>query len=249
MADFSDGTGPQEPDHRVRAVNDIPTLSDAGTSVPSAVVTLVHGTFGRDAAWTLPHSAFRAHLQRHLGLTLAVERFEWSGANSHAARVQAGVDLAAHQRVLFERYPMATHSIVAHSHGGNVACYALRDPFVRARLSSLVTIGTPFITCRPRRTPESINVLTFMAADFLAAVAACVTAAVGLTAAAWLTPLSEAGRYPTAMEIATWGTAGTGAAGANDQARAEAAEVGCCLVSSIASRTRERSGTPVATPA
>ena len=44
----------------------------------------------------------------------------------------------------------AHHGIVAHSHGGNVALYALRDVALRRKIDGVVTLGTPFIHCRPR---------------------------------------------------------------------------------------------------
>jgi membrane associated rhomboid family serine protease len=171
------------------------------------VITLIHGTFGRTATWTLEGSRLRTQLQRHVGPAVRIECFSWSGDNSHAARLQASLDLAEHQRRLFERYPNATYSIVAHSHGGNVACYALRDETVRARLSSLVTIGTPFIICVPRRTPESVTALKFIAADLLAIATGLIVGIIGVVAALWLAPFRAGANSVTVMQIGVWGLA------------------------------------------
>jgi hypothetical protein len=47
-------------------------------------------------------------------------------------------------------YPNAHHFVVAHSHGGNVAMYALADESLASRVSGVVCLGTPFFACKPR---------------------------------------------------------------------------------------------------
>lgn len=46
--------------------------------------------------------------------------------------------------------PSAKHILIGHSHGGNVALYALREPLVANAVKRLVLLGTPFLTVRPR---------------------------------------------------------------------------------------------------
>jgi len=47
--------------------------------------------------------------------------------------------------------------IIAHSHGGNVAMYALQDPEVRQRVAGLICMATPFLY--PRERPLNLSYL------------------------------------------------------------------------------------------
>lgn len=120
------------------------------TGQHSPVVTLVPGTFARDAAWTQPDSALSRAL---LDAGCHVYRFEWSGRNSHRARLRAAGQLAEHLGRLIAKYPGARQFVVAHSHGGNVALHATRQVGKSrdsaARVTA-VTLGTPFIHARAR---------------------------------------------------------------------------------------------------
>jgi len=49
--------------------------------------------------------------------------------------------------------------VVAHSHGGNVALYALRDPAVRSLIAGLVCLGTPFIEVQRRALGPTLTLL------------------------------------------------------------------------------------------
>src|SRR5688500_13898345 len=120
------------------------------------VITLVHGTWSRHKGWTAAGSLLRRELE--LGLPkVATRAFPWSGANTHAARIRAGAGLARFIRAGHARYPAARHFVIAHSHGGNVAMYAMRDPAARAALSGIVTLATPFMHARPRRFHRSLT--------------------------------------------------------------------------------------------
>ena len=122
----------------------------------SIVVTLVHGTFGRlpwrDAGWTREESALRQRLQAEVGEVLFVP-FRWSGMNWPAARYRAARALREHFASIAERYPRHAHYIVAHSHGGNVTLYALRDAERAGGVvpDGAVCLSTPFIAAQPRR--------------------------------------------------------------------------------------------------
>jgi len=113
-------------------------------------VTLVHGTFARDAAWTATNSAMSVALTE---AGCRVTRFEWSGRNSHWARSRAGRQLAEHLGRQVESDPDARQWIVAHSHGGNVALRAAeeirRSRGGRPRVTT-VSLATPFIHARAR---------------------------------------------------------------------------------------------------
>jgi hypothetical protein len=107
-----------------------PAVTTAGGGVP-VVVTLVHGTFGRlpgsDAGWTRDGSLLRQRLDAALGGDVVFLPFRWSGMNWPSARYRAARRLRDHFRATAERYPGRSHYVIAHSHGGNVALYALRD--------------------------------------------------------------------------------------------------------------------------
>ncbi len=86
-----------------------------------------------------------------------IHRFCWSGRNRQADRFLAGEELHEHLVHLVARSPSANHQIVAHSHGGNVALYALRDGEKLDPLLTSVqvaTLATPFLVMRPRRLPS-----------------------------------------------------------------------------------------------
>lgn len=121
-----------------------PTNSNAH----DVVVTLVHGTFARGTAWVQEGSVLRQWI------TQSVERdanrvifdiFEWSGQNSHRARVKAGYELAEHIRHIRKHHPNCRHFIVAHSHGGNVALLAQKHLPEDQHALGIATLGTPFV--------------------------------------------------------------------------------------------------------
>jgi hypothetical protein len=49
-----------------------------------------------------------------------------------------------------ESYPDAAHFVIAHSHGGNLALYALHDARLQERLSGIICMNTPFISATRR---------------------------------------------------------------------------------------------------
>lgn len=118
---------------------------------PPTVVTLVHGTFASGAPWTQDGSILRQQIAAELGehgREVRYDVFEWSGRNTHSARVKAGYELAEHIRELRQRYPLCRHFIVAHSHGGNVALLAHKHLPVALHALGVATLGTPFMHAR-----------------------------------------------------------------------------------------------------
>ena len=96
-----------------------------------------------------PGSPFLQSLRSRIGKR-AIRTFIWSGANSHKARINAGHELAGFVDRLCSTESFRRVWCVTHSHGGNVALYALRDERFAARLAGIVFLGTPFlhIHCR-----------------------------------------------------------------------------------------------------
>lgn len=115
-------------------------------------ITLVHGTFARNAAWTRPGSALREHIAAKLLPGRVVYHcFRWSGLPSHRARDRAAQRLRARLLKCVHHDETARHCVIAHSHGGNILCYALRDtPELVAQLDYIVTLSTPFLLMRSR---------------------------------------------------------------------------------------------------
>lgn len=85
-----------------------------------------------------------------------VDAFTWRGGNRHSDRIAAAKDLA---QVLVE---LADDNvvIVAHSHGGNVARSASALAGEASNRRTIVTLGTPFVTCDDRRNPELAELAT-----------------------------------------------------------------------------------------
>jgi hypothetical protein len=116
------------------------------------ILTLVHGTWASDAKWIKSDSVFARALTEALrGAEVQIAPFTWNGSNSHRDRCRAAVDLRTHIKNCASRYPLQDHFIISHSHGGNVALYALRDDTVANYVRGIVCLSTPFIHCRPRQ--------------------------------------------------------------------------------------------------
>jgi hypothetical protein len=125
---------------------------------PTRIVIPIHGTFGRGlllrkprAPWTHDASLLMSTIEARLAPTrLLLKPFSWSGRNTIRARAQAASDFAAFVRSLHAEYPDTPKDVIAHSHAGNIALYALRDPDVRGKLQSVVFLSTPFLHVRER---------------------------------------------------------------------------------------------------
>ena len=116
----------------------------------TAVVTLVHGTFARDAPWTRLDSALSTALRE---ADCHVTQFPWSGRNSHRARSRGARALTEHLQQQLTEQPGASQWVIAHSHGGNVALHAA-DQLRIARSGrtwvTTVALATPFLHARAR---------------------------------------------------------------------------------------------------
>ena len=119
-------------------------------SVVRRVVTTVHGTYAKHATWVEPDSKLGKALAQRFGAGVVVASFRWSGRNNPSARAEAKDKLREHLHCLQIKYKQAQHYIVAHSHGGNVAFYALRDEALRDKIAGVACLATPFLVSRPR---------------------------------------------------------------------------------------------------
>lgn len=111
----------------------------------SYCITLIHGTFAKDAPWTLENSAFCNQLRLHLGDDILINEFNWSGKNSHQSRISASLALAEKLKQQTIDHPNDRKIIFAHSHGGNIAMYALREIDIANEKFELITMATPFL--------------------------------------------------------------------------------------------------------
>ncbi len=122
-----------------------------GASPRGPSVVLVHGTFGKHAAWLGRDAPFRRTLDAALGRRAAVYGFCWSGSNSHVKRLAAAARLA-------DRIGRVSSGdggqvfVVAHSHGGNVALHAAAR--VPGAVGGVVTLATPFLYFSSRHLPR-----------------------------------------------------------------------------------------------
>jgi hypothetical protein len=124
------------------------TIRTMETLDPRTFVTLINGTFARDAVWVDRDGALAEYLRSHLTASTLVEPLRWEGGNSPAARHEGAAQLSAHLAWVAEHYPKAQHFLIAHSHGGNVALQALRMASVSVR--GLICLNTPFLHCKRR---------------------------------------------------------------------------------------------------
>jgi len=111
---------------------------------------MIHGTFARNALWTSDGSKLCKALREKLCGEIVIRRFPWSGANRNSDRIEAGKKLADTLNENLDSYPDAAHFVIAHSHGGNLALYALHDSRLQERLSGIICMNTPFISASRR---------------------------------------------------------------------------------------------------
>ena len=133
---------------------------------PRYLITLVHGTFAMNAEWIQNESKFTRQLTKELDAPSHVFSFNWSGKNSHSARLQGGSELAAHLTTINTKYPHSENIIIAHSHGGNVALYAIKELKSPEFRFQLITLATPFLNVKERNLSFAMNVAPYFVAIF-----------------------------------------------------------------------------------
>jgi hypothetical protein len=121
----------------------------------SHVVTMIHGTFAKNALWTSDGSNLCKALREHLPGDLVIRRFPWSGANRNSDRIEAAKKLADALNENLASYPYAAHFVIAHSHGGNLALYAMGDSRLQEGLRLWhYTVSSDGTVSGPRRGGE-----------------------------------------------------------------------------------------------
>jgi hypothetical protein len=127
------------------------------------VITLIHGTFAGNASWMRSRSLFRAQLRTEIPDPIVFKVFKWGYFNnSPRARSRATSDLQKRLKRTLLAHPDAIHVVIGHSHGGNVALQALKDPILSARIAAVVCLATPFIAARPRNLRFALGALCFL---------------------------------------------------------------------------------------
>jgi hypothetical protein len=126
------------------------------TSLPGATAGASAPVSGVPSPWWLQDSDFGrciGQLKDAAGHPVTIEPFIWSGANSESGRRAAGrrlFDKLAELEARGEDY-----AIVAHSHGGSLASWALLESVRRNvqldHLQKWITVGTPFVSLRRER--------------------------------------------------------------------------------------------------
>jgi hypothetical protein len=129
---------------------DLPGSNYAGL-IPTVIITVIHGTFQPDAAWTERGSEFRQRLERHLhGIgRVYIRRLRWTGRNNLFDRHLAGEKLARDADRVRLRFPESNHIVVAHSHAGNFALQLLSERKAHG-VNGIACLATPFFHLRVR---------------------------------------------------------------------------------------------------
>ncbi|MBY3168858.1 lipase family protein [Rhizobium laguerreae] len=102
------------------------------------LIAYIHGTFVRRASWFGPASTFRESLNQQLWPDgVEISERTWSGGNRFSSRYNAAKSL---RNRLGKDLPNCKRiSVIAHSHGGNIALNAVQTEPLNA--VKIVTIG------------------------------------------------------------------------------------------------------------
>ena len=133
-------------------------------SSPTLVFTLVHGTFSADADWVKSDSKFCKALTGHLAkYSVKFDPFPWGNETWRYRDNFDSVRRGATERLEVHISELRQHSrpgdrlfLVAHSHGGNIALAAMKNPSVRRSLYGVVFLATPFLFRRRRQLPAPL---------------------------------------------------------------------------------------------
>lgn len=107
---------------------------------------IIHGTWCRPFSWHMPGGDFYDALV-HATDSISVSFFIWSGNNNHQDRIKAAQQLVEHLAICVP--PNAELTIIAHSHGANVAILAShimecqKNPYI---IHHFYALGTPVST-------------------------------------------------------------------------------------------------------
>lgn len=128
---------------------------------PSISFTLVHGTFAKDADWVHNEtdegkfrSKIRDGLKNDYDVCFDLVNWGYSGFkklmdNTNSRRLYGVEQLTKHLLTFDDATSINQRYIVAHSHGGNIALHALRDPDVLKKITGVICLSTPFLFYKP----------------------------------------------------------------------------------------------------
>jgi hypothetical protein len=122
--------------------------------------TLVHGTWAPHAPWAQKTSRLVLGLRERFGDATPIDALNWGGWNRVSTRSKGAELLRRHLRDA----PLEDDQrrfVIAHSHGGNVALYALRDPVAAARTAGVATLATPFLVAQRRHYAKGLSAARF----------------------------------------------------------------------------------------
>lgn len=114
------------------------------------MLIVIHGTGAAGYTWWHFNSSFSTYLDQVTGgdLYKNQDQFSWTGGRRDSHRQTAADKLVD----WLQAHPATYYTIVAHSHGGNVAMLATRKG---AKIDRLILLGTPI---RTDYTPDLRNV-------------------------------------------------------------------------------------------
>ena len=134
-----------------------------GNAISKIVIFLVHGTWAKEAEWKKDISDLVEGIRERLApLSVDFQHFPWSGGNTHRRRLQASQQLQAVLKTSLGNNSKIPHFVIAHSHGGNVACYAMQDEKLSSTISGTICLGTPFLQVQKSRLPRSLYAISLM---------------------------------------------------------------------------------------
>ena len=122
---------------------------ELGRGPTEVSITLVHGTFSDPSVWRSTIPALEKQLRKR-SLIPTFHFFSWSGDNTHSARLEASKKLKIELTEQYRENHASRQFVVAHSHGGTMAAYTLRDDFLKSNTEGLITLGTPVINVEHR---------------------------------------------------------------------------------------------------
>lgn len=126
------------------------------------LITLVNGTFAKNAPWTREGSDFCKRITEEFekqNNKVDIYQFSWDGRNSNFVRGKESERFSQILKDQITNHPNKKKVIIAHSHGGNVAMYALKNLAESASEYQLVTLAAPFLNLRKRTTFPDLEVL------------------------------------------------------------------------------------------
>lgn len=114
---------------------------------------LVHGTFARQAKWTMPESPLCQTIISAISsarLDADIRAVRWSGRNTVRDRIAAGLEIARQLKNV-DRKTSPHVFLIGHSHGGSaIAHFLLNRKHGESSVSGCAFLSTPFIAARVR---------------------------------------------------------------------------------------------------